>query len=38
MEKKKLKKEDHTYVIKTIVTDIDVQHEVKTHQTVLHQI
>lgn len=38
MEKKKLKKVDHTYVIKTFVTVIDVLQEVKIHQTVLHRI
>lgn len=38
MEKKKLKKVVHTYVTKTIVIVIDVQHEVKIHRTVLHQI
>lgn len=38
MEKKKLKKVDHTCVTKTIVIVIDVLHEVKTHQTVQHLI
>lgn len=38
MEKKKLKKVDHTCATKTTVTVIDVLHEVKTLRTVLHQI
>jgi len=38
MEKKRLKKVDHICVTRTIVTVIDVLHEAKIHQTVLHQI
>lgn len=38
MGKRKLKKVDRIYVIKTIVIVIDVLHEVKTHQIVQHPI